>query len=335
MNDFREGQESEIEGTRLHWIWRVDQANYYNHQSVFISRQLNPKYEDEEFALHFDEGAIGLLEFQSLEDQGFDIARTENVSVQSLVYGGPVREVLDREEIPEDRLVETVLTQELRDNIDEERVRQVFAWITSSTSDNDTLDNFDNREKSIRERNPSLGNASLSPNYSGPLFLYSKDTKTQGKVKLERRAPINLIWRTRLGRTGIGLAQRMHTNGWCGHYNHSPATRYAIVDGKTRQLRTHGDEAAKKTGLPAKQWHLRLVEIPRRMDQFFTAAGSVHHDPWHHGKLTRNPNWRFKTARQHTLTDWNDWGFRTDNINAGNQDNFTSSDGKIGVVKPL
>lgn len=327
------------EGTRIHWLWREENSFFYNHESVFVSREIRERYEAKKSSLQFVETTLPRTIVED-EEAEFNITFTSfEDSIEAIIAESEaLQSVLDQEQVPEAEQRSTLFTQNFLSAFESNDIANIFGIISrGATSDNGTVDELDQEEDNLREKHADLDTRSNSKLYSGPLFLYSKDSERDQTI-LEREAPINLAWKNPLGCKGISLSKRMETNGWKGIYNHSPATRYAIVHGNRRRIRTHGDEAAKRKGLPLKQLHIRMVEVPYTMDSTHIVAGGAHRDPWLHGKISkhiRDPNWKFTQARQETLRDWNEWGYPTASVDAGNENNGSSSKGKIGVIKPL
>ncbi|PHQ46079.1 hypothetical protein DJ68_09280, partial [Halorubrum sp. C3] len=143
-----------MEGVRIYWIWSREESPLYNHESVFISRNLSERYEDGEYALHFDEGTLPIQPF-SLEAE-FDIDLSNLESAEQLINSEQIQNVLHQEEAPQGQWESTVLTADLRTAFNEGVVSRVVGWIRQSTSQNDTLNNYDKKEDDLRSQNADL-----------------------------------------------------------------------------------------------------------------------------------------------------------------------------------
>jgi hypothetical protein len=335
------------EGTRILWVWEDlgaeegNESGVFRGESVFIRPGLAEKYESELYGLHFEE-FTGIWS-PVLDEFEFDNRLTEYIESPEgiLEQLQEINELLEENQVPQEERIQTAFSETFISALRGGRVGSVFVKIFRGvTSLNATQQSFERKERNIRSRRRELANNAAVPKYSGPLYVYNQVTDSERDI-LELKGPINVAWKIHLGSTGIQIPTRMKTNGWSGRFNYSTKTRFAIVSGKgsTIRLRSHGAEASKRNSrLPAKQWHVRMLEIPDAMDLFHEVAGNIHYDPRAHNQISkhyRDPNWKFKKSREEIRTDWDKWGFDSKTIDAGNGREFNSSNGKINVICPL
>jgi len=79
----------------------------------------------------------------------------------------------------------------------------------------------------------------------------------------------------------------------------------------------------------SKQWHIRVWDVD---ENEVAVIGQAHKDPYDHNQIGNKP-WQFDSARSEALSDWNDWGYETDDstINTG-YTKWDTHDGWIGAV---
>jgi len=163
--------------------------------------------------------------------------------------------------------------------------------------------------------------------YDGPLYTYSS-----GDLD-ERTAPINVSWYEN-DFTASNVKSDMLDEGWGSIYTLSTSkyVGYSTDDGQDKKKKE--DKHVKQEGglIPGEQWHGRLYNIPSSNYDGHTVIGAAHRDPADHGWLPGGQQWRFADSRQKFLDVWEDIGNSTENQDAGNGGNFSSSNGKIGVV---
>jgi len=322
-----------FEGWRIHWFWSSSNKGDFHHWSVFVSEEMYDYCG--RFSTHFDEPDVSEEEWSKSEElTEVDISKPLSpVRIRSV---NPLRASLSGEKVPEDRWREVAVPEEL---LVASSVDELFVAAVSSSSRTTSKNKHNNREDQIRQSNQNLSNQPVNAEYSGPLFGYAIDERSreeEGSTLLERRAPINTAWDTGLGTSAVRVSTVMEQNGWNGRYNISPEKRYVIIrTGAGFKLRNLDDDAGKAAGMPMKQWHCRLYNIPDSMDENHDVAGQAHKDPQDHNKIGKylgSGSWHFRESRKKVGSDWSSWNYSKVSSYIGNGNGFSSSRGEMDTI---
>lgn len=331
-----------FEGTRIIWLWKSDDLNYYNQESVFLSEELNDAYGTH--SVHIDEETIpgqlnseGSLEKVSVSGLRSSIA--EPSSNDSWLVS-KVADEFGAASFSEEHLIKMIITDDLREELAAGNVSAVYSTSTSSVSSINPKKTHGSYEDQLRQSNTNLSTQPSSSDYSGPLFAYAIDKRegdSDEPTLLERKSPINVAWEDQLRLSAVDVCNKKRTT-WNGQHNIAPRIRHVILSNQSGYtLSSQDDDAGDALSNPFAQWHVRAFNIPRTMDGHFTVAGQAHKDPWDHNqlpKMLRNPNWHFAKARQKVDSDWTGWNRTISTFSVGNQDNFSSSNGEQALVGP-
>lgn len=326
-------------GKRLFWVWLEEDREAYNVNSVFFGKGLREAHG--QASLHFDEGSIsvdaglkGKEGVRSIEPSDiFSSSRSHLELLPELV------DALRKEEIPQEEWGNAIFPEKLFEGLSTGSVNQMFMTIVASVSQSSSKRRHFRHEEKIRLSNSNLSDRASATEYSGPLFGYAIDKRSDGnedETLLERRAPINVAWNSDIGLSAVNVSTQMEQNGWGGQYNVSPEKRHVIINQQSSLFLSNlDDDAGKMAGPPLEQWHCRLYNIPDTMDQNHSVAGQAHRDPKDHNKIQkyfRNVNWYFQDSRTEVGGDWSSWNFSQTTDYIGNEDNFGSSNGELDQI---
>lgn len=325
-------------GDRIHWLWSEPGGEAYRHWAVFLSEELFESFG--QFSVHFEEPPV------AMDTPAQALQQVKRIPPASLTpETGPIElppritNLLEKQSLSTNEWRRTVIPAELRERLRSGSIDDIFMTITASTTQIAPKSPHVHHEEALRSNNSHLSNQPADPEYSGPLFGYAinkRSEESDEEILLERRAPINVAWATNLGLSPVDVSSEMKRHSWKGKHNLSPEKRYVIVkqtSGPT--LSNLDDDAGKAKGAPMKQWHCRLYNIPGSMDQHHSVAGQAHKDPKDHNLLQqylRSVNWAFSQSRTKVGTDWDSWGYTKITEYIGNEASFTSSNGNLEQI---
>lgn len=294
-------------GRRIHWVWMAQFPNSLQYRSVFASSEMG---EVSPPVAKFGERFPPRVPVAPQESVHTDGPDRSTHTVYELTPGRPTmtagvldllrelsQRVLDAERLANlrpDRLIPEALLRALA----EDAVSVIYVVLPKTTEEAyiGTVQGHGVDERETRAGTAGLSNKSTDDKYSGPLFVYAVDRSLKnGHRRLERRAPVNLVWTRHNSPFGVKLGSELKRTGWTGGNHPGPGSipqgHSHVLVRDNSEIRPSGfdDSAAKpiEDDPPFAQWHCRLFDIPETMDKTHAVAGSSHRDPIDHGLISR------------------------------------------------
>lgn len=327
-----------VVGGQIHWLWDDTDTDFYRHESVFISSQLNNQFG--KYHLTIEESPVqDSVELNSFDTiMSSDLSHIKSGAVSGAWLPSDIEVILEQEDVPPEMWSDILISEDLDTVIlSGKNTRLYFSTDKPVAVAVGEMQDLAMDEERLRGNEGNLSQTPSDPQYSGPLFTYSTDKSVDsivGKTLLVVESPINTAWVKKAGNDSEDVKRVMKSWGWRGWATYGPSkTRYVITKtGSGFDKKDEDKEVGKYPGgIITKQRHLRLYDIPDPMDYVYEVAGQAHYDPLDHHQIFKHSK-EFAASRKEVEDEWQAKGYSVSTVDIGNQDGFTSSKGRQGQI---